>query len=138
MVPQMIVAVAYGDVECDPPEELFEIGSDMILGAMRLQKLREIKIACPFALILTQKCHRGSIEAPASGRSIEAPHAEGMVVAVEATQLRLRYVDSSPRRKSLRECFPRPDIACVVGGWKLRDPQTAVSFREARFRSRAA
>jgi hypothetical protein len=37
MVPQMIVAVAYGDVECDPPEKLFEIGSDMILGAMRLQ-----------------------------------------------------------------------------------------------------
>src|ERR1700722_11708761 len=138
MVPQMIVAVASGHVECDPPEELFEIGIDMILGAARLQELREIKIACPFALILTQKCHRGSIEAPASGRSIEAPHAEGMVVAVEATQLRLRYVDSSPRRKSLRECFPRPDIACVVGGWKLRDPQTAVSFREARLRSRAA
>jgi hypothetical protein len=82
MVPQMIVAVANGDVECDPPEELFEIGSDMILGAAHLQELREIKIACPFALILTQKRHRRSIESPASSGSIEAPHAEGMVVAV--------------------------------------------------------
>src|SRR5258707_13680305 len=96
MVPQVIVAVANGDVECDPPEELFEIGSDMILGAVRLQELCEIKIACPFALILTQKCHRRSIEAPASGRSIEAPHAERMVVAVEATHLRFRYVNSGP------------------------------------------
>src|ERR1700727_2088501 len=122
MVPQMIVAVAYGDVECDPPEELFEIGSDMILGAVRLQELREIKIACPFALILTQKCHRRSIEAPASGRSIEAPHAEGMVVTVEATQLRFRYVDSRSGRKSLRQSFPGSDIACVVGGRKLCDP----------------
>src|ERR1700684_2888894 len=119
MIPQVPAPVANGDIEADPPKELFEIGGDMIFGATSLQKLCEIKIACPFALILTQKCHRGSIEAPASGRSIEAPHAEGMEVAVEATQLRLRYVDSSSRRKSLRECFPRPDIACVVGGRKL-------------------
>src|SRR5258708_7310758 len=138
MIPQMIVGVAYGEVECDPPEELFEIGSDMILGAVRLQELREIKIACPFALILTQKCHRRSIEASASGRSIEAPHAERMVVALEATQLRFRYVNSRPCRESLCEGFPGSDIACVVGGWKLRDPQTAVGFREARFRSRTA
>ena len=71
--------------------------------AVRLQELREIKIACPFTLLFTQKRHRRSIEAPASYRSIEAPHAEGMVVAVESTQLRFRYVDSRSGRKSLRK-----------------------------------
>src|SRR5258708_23842801 len=122
MVPQMIVAVAYGDVESDPPEELLEIGSDMILCAVRLQERREIKIACPFAFIFTQKCHCRSIKAPARCRSIKAPHAEGMVFAAEAAQLRFRYVDSRSGRKSLRESFPGSDIACVVGGRKLRDP----------------
>ena len=58
MVPQVIVAVADGDIEGDSPEELLEIGPNMVLGTMCLQEFRELEVTRAFALILAQERHR--------------------------------------------------------------------------------
>jgi len=79
MVPQVIVSVADCDVECEPPEELLEIGNDMM-----------------------------------SAHSIEAPHAESMVLTAEAMQLRCGNDDPRSGRKSLDYGLPGFDIARVV------------------------
>ena len=58
MVPQVIVTVTDRDIEGDSTKELLEVGSNMVLGAMRLKKFSELEVARPFAPILAQERHR--------------------------------------------------------------------------------
>src|ERR1700733_6834800 len=90
----MIVAVTDRHVEGDSTKELLEVGSDVILRPAHVEELREFQVTRSLALIFSQKCHCGSIKTPAGTRTVEALNAEGVVLAVEATKLRGRHLDT--------------------------------------------
>ena len=155
----MVVAVAHRDVERNAAEQLSQVLLHETARAVALNQFGQFDIAAALALVFGQQRHGGGIEtalaaaavvlwvanvavvgvvAPAACDAVKTLHTEGVKVFAEAQHPRRRHLHPGFCGERVRQKFPQPDIAVVVLGRKLGDPQTAIRVSEIGLGARTA
>ncbi len=128
----MVVPVPDSHVEDHPAEQLRQVRCCLSAIAVRTEELRQLEVACAFAVLLTKQGHGRRVEPSRTLDTVKALDAEGMKIVVQPDQPGGRNVDARFYCQTVHHVFPRGYIPVIVTRRELANPKRAVGLGEVR------